>query len=168
MNPVTAFDDWMIAQHQKVADRAYSRWEDVSPYWIAAQLFGLVAVLAILRIGYAFTSGENPSIFGISIYVLMPMALYSRAMLAHEIWRRAKDAVPQQTPIADMLLRFLFLYLTAKAAWTIYQATNIDLTTSAVIITVLGSAATTGQYFLACKPPTFVDRRKHILAPQAT
>src|SRR5688572_15591284 len=116
MNPVTAFDDWMIAQHQKVADRAYSRWEDVSPYWIAAQLFGPAALLIILYAGYRRSIGDDVNYVAIALSVIWVSAFYIRSVAAHSSWKRTGlPSSGTELGFMDTFFRVLFALFTCMS-----------------------------------------------------
>ena len=160
---IDRIDEWFLARHQAAADWAYTLWE-MSPYQIAAQLFGSVAALLIIREGLEIARDgiiDRMPVLLFSPFTLLFSALYWRiAQRAHESWKSGRIV---WTPANETLIRlgmgWLFLSLAMVSLPLVLTAPDWQMTfvTTALLLGNLASAS--GIYWLACRAPTKRQKR---------
>lgn len=167
-NPITKADAWILAQHQKVADWAYTRW-DVSPYWIAAQIFGALSLLLLLSISWDFHRSNFYGV-GSSVFLLSLTAHdFYRATAKDDAWKTGRQTLPD---LVDHVFRPIYVALTALLALGlllayVYAKEPALLVAPGFDVGVVG-LITLARYFLSCSPPTYRHGRERSLIAQPT
>ncbi len=160
MERVYRFDAWLLARYQAVADWAFTAF-GTSPWYIAAQLSGFVAVCAIVycSLGIAIR-GVTP--FGILAFLCnagLSVIYYYDARRAHETWLKGRLPVTAHgwlpTRLFWLAVIFVFDILwMISTGINIYHG-NIDYEVLRLIIsTVFDFTCLSAVYFLACTAPT--------------
>lgn len=159
-------DEWLLKKHQKISDIAYSEWE-VSPYQIAANIFGFSCLMGFLIFSIAvFVQGKLPTgfsgfSFGVSISICS--VWYFLAANRHKRWER--DNTPQPETIFDQIFRIFQTSALTVGIVALLFAEN-DFRDYLIILQM--AINTSGFYFYSCLPPTFIDRKKNAFIPQLT
>lgn len=167
---IQAADAKLIAQHQKVADWAYTRW-DVSPYWIAAQLFGVLALLRILSCGERYANGAE------SIGHTMFLGLMGIAIGAYWFYAAMRtDANWKNGRLPEAWTFYLLFYFRGMSA--VFLIPDLILAVLAISLDVYSFSAALWHvrdfaefaafYFLSCSAPTKILRRQQELVPLPT
>ena len=149
-------DAYILAKHQAVADYANGWRDDISPYWLAAQVAGLDSVL---NMGTLFLMYVNGDFLKAGIRLLIgafALLWFQIAYSAHRRWLSRRD-LPQYTSLSSDSFRKAFLVLTLgavpySAAWVIMGMAEEWFTVALVCASLV--AGTVCMYFAACKPPT--------------
>lgn len=163
-NIIDRIDEWLLARHQAAADWAYTLW-DVSPYQIAAQIFGAVAGLLIVR------EGVNAAVDGIisrmpwmlfSPFTLLFSALYWRiAQRAHESWKSGRIVwTPARMPIIRVFVGWMFFALAVVSFPLVLAAVDWPHAVITAALMLGNLASVLGLYWLACNAPTKRQRRE--------
>lgn len=159
---ITRIDAYILSKHQKVADWAYTRW-DVSPYWIAAQLFGAFCLVALLRVYFAFSADRTTTAaWDVAALIVMSPAMFM-ALAKDARWRAGKQVFREAF---DMFFRLLWggllvsmvLGLIAKVFGSVpfgEAGAAYDIISCLSAVTM-----TTALYFYACSPPTLISRKE--------
>lgn len=162
MNTIWKIDAWIMARHQWVADRIYSR-AGLSPYEIAAHMFGAVCVCNMAYHGIRF-SATSPGIESLYIFmavmsVIVPAIWFWLALLRHNEYARTK-LTPFQPPADDYFrMSFLVLWVIGLVPGIIDISDKPYRLFSELALTFY----TIGFYFYGCNAPTFIERKEHKL-----
>lgn len=176
LQPIFIVDDWLVNKHQHVADWAYTQRDDISPYLIAAHLFGATSFLTILYSGYCYSvgvgfSGKEFTTVHIALAFLSLFATsawFWLSALRHKRWLR-KQSTASPNPMVDTFLRVTWIISTLAAviAFSI-DPQRSELLLQWVLWLAQHFAELSAWCFFACNIPTRIERWKPALAPVRT
>lgn len=157
---------WVRKRYQIVADWAFTNW-DVSPWWIAAQLFPAAIGLHIAVFGVAYLTDPTKAAASPVLALVFTACMvkwWHDALRAHKGWLANPVTLPPQLPVWSVI-SFVYLWLSVSTviasvlSWLFPGDTHPfrpwyplgDLG----MLTVMS-----GFYFCSCSAPTLRKRKE--------
>lgn len=163
MNTLWKIDAWIMAKHQWVADRVYSRF-GMSPYKLAANIWGALIIIEMLDFSIYYQANiDGPSVSLFMKFIGIPIysAWFWLAILRE---KSAKNNQHKQRGFIEDIVR-LYLVITLLIILPIVLhgiLSGKDVPYLTVLSVIFGTSA---FYFYGCDTPTFIERKEHKLVP---
>jgi hypothetical protein len=163
-------DHWMLGRHQWAANWVFSRWSQISPYWIGAQMF--LANMGLL-VGYVIHRAQINGDYGFYTAMLLVNLFWQAGgwlwgVDQHQRWRDGKLLLP--TPPGPRLWRIFFsIFGLTSLVLLIMVEVKADLF-GLIWMILMDFIIASASYFLSCDAPSNLrrERENKDLLPQAT
>jgi hypothetical protein len=167
---IQAVDARLIAKFQKAADWAYTLW-GVSPYWIAAQIFGFTALLHIITTANKLTTGSDSLGHAFTLAVmglLVSVYWFYCAIRSDTLWKSGRPPEAWMVFLLGFWRVTSVLFLSVGLCFIVLMLISEKVSFSSILIGARDIAEFAGFYLLSCSAPTKIHRRQRELVPLPT